>query len=163
MGTHRKYLETLPRNNCIFAFINILSITISQNTIWAAPWYFQQCGMCDQQSLRSACAYTQSDQSLWKSFEYSMSVRLLTEHHLEFRSLKEGCTGSSESIHVKMPHSKNSRVTAQLCCKLPLNTSWDVSNEYPHYLFLWRFINPLKPNGISFSYQLDQSIQFKGV
>ena len=25
---------------------------------------FQQCGMCDQQSLRSACAYTQSDQSL---------------------------------------------------------------------------------------------------
>ena len=25
---------------------------------------FQQCGMCDQQSLRSACAYAQSDQSL---------------------------------------------------------------------------------------------------
>ena len=26
---------------------------------------FQQCSMCDQQSLRSACAYTQSDQSLF--------------------------------------------------------------------------------------------------
>ena len=25
---------------------------------------FQQCGMCDQQSLRSACAYAQSDHSL---------------------------------------------------------------------------------------------------
>ena len=25
-------------------------------------WDFQQCGMCDQQSLRSACAYAQSDQ-----------------------------------------------------------------------------------------------------
>ena len=25
---------------------------------------FEQCGMCDQQSLRSACAYAQSDQSL---------------------------------------------------------------------------------------------------
>ena len=25
---------------------------------------FQQCGMCDQQSLRSACTYAQSDQSL---------------------------------------------------------------------------------------------------
>ena len=25
---------------------------------------FQQCGMCDQQSLRSASAYAQSDQSL---------------------------------------------------------------------------------------------------
>ena len=27
-------------------------------------WDFQQCGMSDQQSLRSACAYAQSDQSL---------------------------------------------------------------------------------------------------
>ena len=34
------------------------------NTIWATTWDFQQCGMCDQQSLRSACAYAQSDQSL---------------------------------------------------------------------------------------------------
>ena len=31
---------------------------------WASAWDFQQCGMCDQQSLRSGCAYTQSDQSL---------------------------------------------------------------------------------------------------
>ena len=31
---------------------------------WAGAWDFQQCGMCDQQSLRSACAYAQSDQSL---------------------------------------------------------------------------------------------------
>ena len=55
---------------------------------WAATWDFQQCGMCDQQSLRSACAYTQSDQSHCQSLEYSMSVRLLTKHHLEFLSLK---------------------------------------------------------------------------
>ena len=33
-----------------------------------------------------------------------MSVKLLTEHHLEFRSLKGGCTGSSESTFVKIPH-----------------------------------------------------------
>ena len=32
--------------------------------IWAVTWDLQQCGMCDQQSLRSACAYAQSDQSL---------------------------------------------------------------------------------------------------
>ena len=32
-----------------------------------------------------------------------MIVKLLTEHHLEFLSLKEGCTGSSESTLVKMP------------------------------------------------------------
>ena len=45
--------------------------------------------MCDQQSLRSACAYAQSDQSLCKSVEYYMSVKLLTEHHLEFLSFRE--------------------------------------------------------------------------
>ena len=32
-----------------------------------------------------------------------MSVKLLTEHHLKFLSLKGGCTGSSESTLVKMP------------------------------------------------------------
>ena len=32
-----------------------------------------------------------------------MSVKLLTEHHLEFLSLKGGCTGLSESTLVKMP------------------------------------------------------------
>ena len=33
-----------------------------------------------------------------------MSVKLLTEHHLEFLSLKGGCTGLSESTFVKIPH-----------------------------------------------------------
>ena len=32
-----------------------------------------------------------------------MNVKLLTEHHLEFLSLKEGCTGSYESPLVKSP------------------------------------------------------------
>ena len=58
--------------------------------------------MCDQQSLRSACAYAQSDQSLCLSLEYSLIVKLLTEHHLEFLGLKGGCTGLSESTLVKM-------------------------------------------------------------
>ena len=60
--------------------------------------------MCDQQSLRSVCSYAQSDQSLCLSLEYSMSVKLLTEHHLEFLSLKGGYTGSFESTLVKIPH-----------------------------------------------------------
>ena len=42
-----------------------------------------------------------------------MSVKLLTEQHLEFLSLTGGCTGSSESTHVKMPHCWKSHVTAQ--------------------------------------------------
>ena len=33
-----------------------------------------------------------------------MIVKLLTEHHFEFLSLKGGCRGSSESTHTKMPH-----------------------------------------------------------
>ena len=43
-----------------------------------------------------------------------MSVKLLTEHYLEFLSLKGGCTGSSESTLVKMPHCYKSRVAAQI-------------------------------------------------
>ena len=31
-----------------------------------------------------------------------MNIKLLTEHHLEFVSLKGGCRGSSESTLVKM-------------------------------------------------------------
>ena len=70
--------------------------------------------MCDQQSLRSAYAYAQSDQSLCLSLEYSMTVKLLTEHHLKFLSISGGCTGSSESSHVKMPHCLKSHAAAQL-------------------------------------------------
>ena len=40
-------------------------------------------------------------------------LKLLNEHHLEFLSLKGGCTGSSESTLVKMPHFWKSCVTAQ--------------------------------------------------
>ena len=75
---------------------------------------FQQCGMCDQQSLRSACAYAQSDQSLCLSLEYTMIVMLLTEQLVDFLSLKGGCTCSSESTLVKMPHCWKSHVTANL-------------------------------------------------
>ena len=53
--------------------------------------------MCDKQSLRSACTYAQSDQSLCLSLEYHLTVKLLTEHHLRFLSLKGGLIDSSES------------------------------------------------------------------
>ena len=75
------------------ARINLLVLTCAGT--WAATWDFQQCGMCGQQRLRPACAYAQSDQSHCCSLEYSMTLKLLTEQHLEFLSLKGGCTGSS--------------------------------------------------------------------
>ena len=43
-----------------------------------------------------------------------MTVKLLTEHHLEFLSLKGSCTGSSESTLVKIPHCWKPHVTAQI-------------------------------------------------
>ena len=43
-----------------------------------------------------------------------MVVKLLTEHHLEFLSLKGGCRGSSESTLVKMSDCWKSHATAQL-------------------------------------------------
>ena len=57
--------------------------------------------MCDKQSLRSDCAYAQSDQRLCLSLEYSMSVKLLTEHHLEFLSLKIDCTVGPTFLQVE--------------------------------------------------------------
>ena len=44
----------------------------------------------------SLCICT-DDQSICYSREYSMSVKLLTEHRFDFVSLKGGCTESSES------------------------------------------------------------------
>ena len=93
----------------IHVFFYMWSGAILGGYIWfsAATWDFQQCVMRDQQSLRSACAYAQSDHSLCLSLEYSMSVKLLTEHHLEFLSLRGGCIDSPESTLVKMPHCWN--------------------------------------------------------
>ena len=51
-----------------------------------------------------------------------MIVKLLTEHDLEFLSLKGGCTGSSVSIHVKMPHCWKSLATAQIFSYVPVNS-----------------------------------------
>ena len=70
--------------------------------------------MWNQQSLRLACAYAQSDQSFCLSLAYSLSVKLMTEHHLKFLGLKGGCADWSESTLVKMPHSWNSHVAAQM-------------------------------------------------
>ena len=48
-----------------------------------------------------------------------MTVKLLTEHHLEFLSFKGGCTGSFESMLIKLPHCWKSHVPAHLCILLP--------------------------------------------
>ena len=56
-------------------------------------------------------AHTHSLIRAFASFKYSMTVKLLMEQHLEFLSIMGGCTGSSEFIHVKIPHCSKSHVT----------------------------------------------------
>ena len=79
--------------------------------------------MCDQQNPRSSYAYAQSDQSLRCSLEYSVSVKLLTEYHLEPLSSKGGRTGPSESaLHCWKPH-KAAHIYNQLYY-LPTPHAW---------------------------------------
>ena len=44
-----------------------------------------------------------------------MTVKLLTEHHLELLCLKGDCTGLSESTLVKMQHCLKQHVMAHMC------------------------------------------------
>ena len=70
-------------------------------------------------SNNAVCATSKaSDQpahmrSLIRAFEYSMSVKLLTEQCLEFLSLTGDCRGSSESTLVKMSNCWKSHAAAQ--------------------------------------------------
>ena len=118
--------------------------------IWAVTWDFQQCSMCDEQRLRPAFAYAQSDQSLCSSLEYSMNIKLLTEHHFEFLSLKGGCTGLSESIHVKIPHCWKSHVAAQCCllsCTCELRFLW-FGDAVLLKTNIWKFLSGIIYNSI---------------
>ena len=50
-----------------------------------------------------------------------MSVTQLAENNLEFLSLKGGCTGSSKSTHVNIPHCWKSHVTAHKLLSVQCN------------------------------------------
>ena len=67
-----------------------------------------------------------------------MSVKLLTEHYLEFLSLKGGCTGSSESTLVKMPHCWKSHIAAHIhvCNSVFFCTFSEVKSKYLLNFFL---------------------------
>ena len=64
------------------------------------------------------CATSKDSDGPEHTLEYSMSVKQLTEHHLEFLSLKGGCRGSLERILVKMPHCWKSHVPAHILKKV---------------------------------------------
>ena len=56
-----------------------------------------------------------------------MSIKLLTEHHLEFLSLKGDCRGSSESTHVRMQHCWKSHVAAHITFRMTLEVPCIIS------------------------------------
>ena len=58
-----------------------------------------------------------------------MSVKLLTEHHLEFLSLNGGCTGSFESTLVKMSICWRSHATAHIWAPTWENMSSEVCEQ----------------------------------
>ena len=57
-----------------------------------------------------------------------MIVKLLTEHHLKFISLKVGCRGSSESTFVKISNCWKSHAAAHIvlifCCQDLVLIAW---------------------------------------
>ena len=82
-----------------------------------------------------------------------MSVKLLTEHYLEFLRLKGGCTGSFESTLVKIPHCWKSHVTAHIECRKDATRTWIPTGFTPNT------ISPLSSveghnnrNGLAFLY-----------
>ena len=67
-----------------------------------------------------------------------MIVKLLTEHYLEFLSLKGGCRGLSESTHVKMPHCLKSHATAYIKFRVEISmlNLGSTKLERPIFLFM---------------------------
>ena len=76
-----------------------------------------------------------------------MSVKLLTEHHLEFLSLKGGCTCSSESTLVKMPHRNVGNHMSRLiyCCMsiFSIINGFALPLKAEHKQFLMKVLIPL--------------------
>ena len=93
----RSYLRVSQAAGQVNILIFLLKIKFSP----CMPINFVMQGKCLFSDISRPDA--QSDQSLCFSLEYSISVKLLNEHHLEFLSLTGCCTGSPESTLVKIP------------------------------------------------------------
>ena len=87
-----------------------------------------------------------------------MTVKLLTEHHLEFLSLKGGCTGTSESTLVKMSHCWKSHVTAHMLNQQPVT----VSCVKPYVSHLKVKLHNEVPNSLQGSHRLEKYLNIEG-
>ena len=70
-----------------------------------------------------------------------MTVKLLTEQHLELVSLKGGCTGSSETTLVKIPHCWKSHVAAHILSSfVRIVMIYYMLTTYLHYKVIQRLL-----------------------
>ena len=84
-----------------------------------------------------------------------MIDKLLTEHHLEFLSLKGGCRGSSESTLVKMSDCWKSHVVAQITELICLRKSdWLLLELFYLHMLFWVCIQSERINASYFSTSL---------
>ena len=65
---------------------------------------FQQCGMCDQQSLRSACAYAQSDQSLVEPQNFTFRKFYTVKNRYKFLRAREKLVPVRHIFHTNISH-----------------------------------------------------------
>ena len=122
---------------------NLIHSTQHELTLMYKPLYLSRRGMrfptiwyVRPAKAQTSLRYAQTDQSLCWSLKYSMTVKLLTEPHLRFLSLKVGCTGSSESTLVKIPHCWKSRVTLILSLCLCLHVPVFL---FPCHVSVWDY------------------------
>ena len=69
-----------------------------------------------------------------------MNFKLLTEHHLEFLSLKGGCTGSYESTLVKLPNFLKSQATAHIIMFPQKETHESTANQARGDMKVWKMV-----------------------
>ena len=84
-----------------------------------------------------------------------MTIKLLTEHHLECLSLKGDCTGSYESTHVTIPHFWKSRVMAHMLLE-ENNYQWMLFHDHV-MMTIWRLCLAIYRN----SQHLESCLKYK--
>ena len=70
--------------------VEALSLIMKDARNWPCTINEQRHEISNNVVCATSKAYAQSDQSLCRSLEYTMNVKLLTKQHLEFLSLKGG-------------------------------------------------------------------------
>ena len=73
-----------------------------------------------------------------------MTLKLLSQHYLEFLSLKGGFRDSSRSTLVKIPHCWKSRVTAQFSCVFVSLPVVPYANLGSMNVICWSLVLPYK-------------------